>query len=390
MTKATIKWNMLILAYISLFMMGLIDNSRGPVYPDLLKTFSFTTAQGSLIFSIASGSGLIINITSRYWLKWVGAAWGIHFSLAFMFLGTILMGASPSLPLSTSMLYIASFILGIGLSGCGIAMNILVGQGAPEKYRRRAFAGLHSTYGIASFVAPFFIFLTLKMNYLWNQYFIILSFIPLLFIILMIPITPNKKDQSSEALKQMLAPFNLAKRLPYAILFGSYVASEVLVSSRLVLVMQEVYNYSEKVSGQMLSLFFFCLTAGRLTFAFLPITKIRSTTLMYSSLIGAILLYLLGYFVSPWFYPLTALSMSFFFPVGIDWLSERFPQHSNFMTATAMTSIGFALIIGHFTFGEIAKVISIQAAFWIVPICSSISLVTLFFLAKVQLTRKVE
>lgn len=375
----SINWNLLILAYSSLFIMGLIDNSRGPIYPQLLETFHFSTSRGSLIFTLAAAAGLSINLTSRFWIRWIGAAKGILYSLGAMFIGALMMGLSPSLPYSDFFLFFFSFVLGLGLSACGISMNILVAQGTPEHLRRQAFAGLHSTYGIASFTAPFFIYLSTLINLHWYQYFIALSIVPLLFIFLLLPITP-KSSNANASDNEMIPPFSIWKRLPYATLFGSYVASEILVSSRLVLYAQQAKDISVIQSGQMLSVFFFCLTFGRMFFTFVPIKFISSKTLLALSLIGSIIFFLLGISVSIWFVPLTGLAMSFFFPVGINWLNEEFPKHANFMTATAMTSIGFALIIVHFLFGKIAQHVSITAAFWLIPLCSMFSLLTLLYL----------
>lgn len=359
--------------------MGLIDNSRGPVYPQLLETFNFTTSRGSLIFTLASTAGLCINLTSRFWIKWVGAAQGIIYSLGAMFLGSIMMGLSPLLPYSDIILFVFSFILGLGLSACGISMNILVAQGVPSQLRRQAFAGLHSTYGIASFSAPFLIYLSTLVDLLWYQYFIALSLIPLIFIFILLPLAPKSSNHNITD-NEMIPPFSIWRRLPYATLFGTYVASEIIVSSRLVLYAQQSESISPEKSGQMLSLFFFCLTFGRLFFTFIPIKRIGSKSLLAISLIGSIILFILGITWSTWFIPLTGIAMSFFFPVGINWLNEEFTKHANFMTATAMTSIGFALIIVHFLFGKIAQYISISAAFWLVPICSILSLITLIFI----------
>ena len=376
-----IKWNLLLLAYSSLFIMGLIDNSRGPTYPDLLVTFNFTTSKGSLIFTIASAAGLFINLTSRYWLKWIGAAGGVIYSLAAMFSGSLFIGLSPSLPYAELTLFSFSFILGLGLSACGISMNILVAQGAPERIRRQVFAGLHSTYGIASFLAPLFIYLSTLNSLSWNQYFMFLSLVPLFALFALLPCTPKKNSTQNVEL-DMQPPFSLIKRLPYAILFGSYVGSEIIVSSRLVLFSQQARQISEQQSGLMLSLFFFCLTFGRLFFAFFPVKRFSSERLLMISLLGSMGLFLGGFYISLWLLPLTGLAMSFFFPVGINWLNEQFPKHANFMTATAMTSIGFALIIVHFLFGKIAQSFSLEYAIWLVPICSLISLVTLLTLPK--------
>ena len=46
----------------SLFALGLVDNARGPVFPDILKEFSLTDTVGSLFFLVASFASLVHNL----------------------------------------------------------------------------------------------------------------------------------------------------------------------------------------------------------------------------------------------------------------------------------------------------------------------------------------
>jgi MFS transporter, FHS family, glucose/mannose:H+ symporter len=38
------RWFIIALAYSTLFLYGLIDNTRGPIFPDLLRDFSLSDA----------------------------------------------------------------------------------------------------------------------------------------------------------------------------------------------------------------------------------------------------------------------------------------------------------------------------------------------------------
>ncbi len=384
-TQAKINWYFLALAYSSLFSMGLIDNSRGPTYPNLLLDFKLGPQEGSLIFTLASLAGLFINLSSKYWLQKIGAIRGIYLSLFTMGISSLFIGLALHTHYPLFILYAFSFILGLGLSACGIAMNILVGHATPSHLRRQAFAGLHSTYGIASFIAPFLIFQATSFGLTWHNYFILLALIPLLLIIILKSI--KQYDQKSiTTLNNMTPPLNFISRLPFAIMFGSYVAAEVLTSSRLVFIMQDFYHYSKKDSGIMLSIFFLSLTAGRLLFTFLPSSKVRSSSLLIGSLVSSIIIFLAGIYISPWCYPFIALTMSFFFPVGMDWLNEQFKEKANFMTATAMTSIGITLMCAHYLFGIIAEHFSLITAFKMVPLLCLIALMALIYIENFSIT----
>ena len=257
-------------------------------------------------------------------------------------------------------------------------MNILVSLAVNEQLKQRAFAGLHATYGIASFLAPALIYLSTLVHFSWYEYFISLSIVPFLtaFIFLFqLPSTSN----TSEDEHNMTPPLNFWQRLPYAIIFGSYVASEIIISSRLVLYLQRVHSFSEQHSGQALSIFFALLTLGRLLFATIKIERLNASQLLTLSLLSSIVIFILGKTISPWIFALSGLSMSFFFPVGINWLTTLFKQQANFMIATVMTSIGVALIISHYIFGLLATTYSLPTAFLLVPLCSLLSLLALLY-----------
>ena len=368
--------------------MGLLDNTRGPSYPKILEAFQITTAMGSWIFTIASIAGLFVNLSAKWWLGYINPIRGIEISLIFLGAGALFTGLSPNLPFPLISLYLSSFLLGIGISSCGVVMNILIAQGSSEKYRRQAFAGLHSTYGIASFFAPFLLYLSSLFILKWNQHFMVISLVPFIFLFITIFMAKDEKKKNRAKRQKLIAPINLKHRVVFGIMFGCYVASEIIVSSRLVIYIQNSQKLPQESGSQMLSLFFFLLMLGRLSFAFIPI-KTKSHRLLSISLISTIIFFLAGVFIHHWILPLTGITMSFFFPVGMSWLGEQFKTGLEFMTATVMTSIGITLIIVHFLFGIISSHFGIETAFWLVPTCSIISLISLLIIKSQSFQEKI-
>ena len=57
------------LAYFALFIMGTIDNARGPIYPEILQNFNLTPAWGSWIFTLGSLVSFFVAISVDWWLK---------------------------------------------------------------------------------------------------------------------------------------------------------------------------------------------------------------------------------------------------------------------------------------------------------------------------------
>lgn len=341
----------IILAYTALFALSLLDNGRGPAYPDILHDFALNESRGSLIFSLASFSGLAINLTAHIWFKALGAIKGTYFSLCFLFLGGVTYFLSSHYS-SFSVLILASIFLGIGLSLCTITMNILVARGSNDSNRRQLFAGLHSVYGVTSLLAPYILNALYLINMGWQEYFLGGAIICL--IILFFNLSRRPEDLHLEQYKASTFRPPLSNILIYGLFFGLYVSSELIISSRLPLIVESVYSYNKLESAKTLSLFFLLLAIGRLTFSFIKI-PIKSTTLLMSSIILTLVFLSLGLFYTPLFFPFLGLSMSYFFPVALEMLGQIFQENTDRMVTYIMTAISISLSVNHFLFGEIAN-----------------------------------
>ncbi|MBT3584024.1 MAG: MFS transporter [Halobacteriovoraceae bacterium] len=371
----------LVLAYSTLFSFGLIDNARGPAYPEILASFDLSPNQGAPVFWLATLAGLVVNLASKWWLARWGAVFSTKLSLLFMAVGIFLMGHSVNLGSPVFWLYLGSVIFGMGSSFSGVSMNILVSEGTTHEVRGRAFAGLHSTYGIASLCSPLLLAYFLKHIPYWNKFFMLLSIVPI--IIFGLSFFLSKKELFPREKGTLKPPIKLNKRMLYGFLFGFYVASEIAISSRLPLYFENIVGWSPSTAKQGLSLFFLSLTLGRISFTFIKTGEKRIYFLL-GSLLGTIVLFFIGYYYWPWALALTGLSMSMFFPVGMDWLAQRFERGREFMMASVLTYIALSLIFMHVVFGWINANLGAREAILIVPVLSLISLVLLLSLKKAR------
>ena len=54
MTAALTYWPIIISAYLTLFALGLLDNARGPYFPDIIRDLNLNDTQASLFFATVS------------------------------------------------------------------------------------------------------------------------------------------------------------------------------------------------------------------------------------------------------------------------------------------------------------------------------------------------
>jgi fucose permease len=368
-------------AFAALFYFGLVDNARGPTYPDFLRAFEISPSAGSLIYALSSFAGLVVIMATKYWLPYV------HLRKSFIISSLLLSSSSFMLYFAHLidnflLALLSSIVLGVGVGFCSVSMNLAVESQSPVHLRRQTFAALHTTYGVSSLLSPllysFLISLGLKV---WSQYYLILGFIALFLLFL-----PGKKDDvyiKSDEEKNEGEVNN--KKIPLPLLLvislcvGTYVASEIVVSSRLVFFLEEVHQFKKIMANNALSLFFFFLTAGRLSLAVYS-WKISSQKLMLGSLILTIILSLLGLYKYPYAFSFTGLTMSIFFPSIMDWLGQTFPKDITRVTSFALTGISAHLVLMHLGFGKLVTELGLEKAMFLTIGLSICSLVMLFIL----------
>lgn len=367
----------IILAYASLVSLSFLDNGRGVTYPLILKSFKIDGNYGALIFSLASLSGLIINFTSKYWLPFLGLVRSTRASLFLLF--TSALGFYYShLYLSLEILFITAFVSGIGFGGIGVTMNIMVSEGAPSLLRRRFLSGLHGMYGLASFCAPLLFNFLVGRDFIWSEYFLTISSLFIVVIIISFFVNDTHKDSVKNSYTS--GKDSRLTTLIVGLMVGLYVSSEILISSRLTLYLTD--NGMELVSAnKILSLFFVALLIGRFTFAALSL-KIKSANLLMLSLLATFIFFTIGITFSPYALALCGLTMSYFFPVSIELINEKFQKTSHQMISIALAIVGINVMIMHNLFGYLSSIYGTKSAFLFFYFLNCSSMIFLFILEK--------
>lgn len=362
-------------SYLGLICLGFIDNSRGPVYPQILQYFQITKAEGSLIFSVASLASFLIAVPAKRWVKSIGIIKATKIALFLDVLACIGYSFCPPTREGYNLLILFSVIFGLGVGLKSISLNLIVNVAYLGPHKRKVFSGLHSMYGISSLLAPQIVNLLYQYGYSWSLIFRFVAIVPLLILIAFFKLGP-KQVKIPEKHEGGDLPISLIAAM--GVLLSFYVASEIIVSSRLVLFLQEVHGQSESESSVYLSLFFVGLLAGRLFFSFKEV-NISSLSLLKISALTTIGLVLLGTQFDPVFLSLSGLSMSFFFPCAMSFISEHFSQVADLLVARSMQIVGFSLVSFHYIFGLISTYAKVELAMLLPVILLSISSGIMFF-----------
>lgn len=365
-------------AYLCLFCLGFLDNARGPLYPYLLDYLAISPGIGSLFFSVSAlaaflmaiGSGKLIKTFSLLRLGQVG--------LLFFALSALILGQLPSGRLGLILLVTSSFLLGLGVGIHSITVNLITNQHTSQNFRRRVFAGLHSMYGMASFLAPMAMSMASGYGVSWKQFFLCVgvSYLGLFFIsFLFLSKVREKKTPMLTQATKVIKPI-----WPMGLMFSCYMCSEVIFSSRLVFYLSSVHGQDN--AGVYLSWFFALLLIGRLGFAFLPL-PFSSLNLLKLSAGSALIVTTIGISLWPQILPIVGLCMSYFFPCAMDLVAGYFElDELDQALAKVMIIVGGALVFFHVAFGQISNFLGANYSIWMIPLLLVIVLYILHTLSR--------
>ncbi len=376
-----VKWAVTF-AFLSLFVLGLADNIRGPLFPEILSGFGLSSSKGALSFATTSTAALIASMLSAYYLKkWTISSLHI-LSMLIMSIGLLVMGTVPTFQL----FLIGSFILGLSIGFMGVSQNLLVSENVSGEARSKALSGLHAMYGFASFLAPLLASSTTLNYQTWRAAFVIVSVICAVFFLIQLLVHPQPgfHVQKHEIGTQTtnLQKISKISLLMMGGLFGFYVVAEILVSTRLAQYMRTYFEMDLEKSSQYVTLFFLFLLIGRVIFALkkIPLTlKLQ----MNLSLIGSVVLLLIGLKFHPFFLALVGLTMAPFYPLSVAYISHQTGDRSRAFITFAMSFQSLAVISMHLGVGYLTDTLGLFYAFGVGVVALAVSLVCLNFHPKV-------
>jgi MFS transporter, FHS family, glucose/mannose:H+ symporter len=384
-----------LLAWLSLFGLGLIDNARGPVFPDILREFQLSDTAGSLFFLTASVASLVHNTLFFRFLSLTSPKRLVGIYTLIMAAGALLISYATSYQWTL----VACAVLGVGFGGLGVGQNAAV-QEAPPEHRQRAMGLLHTMYGLSSFSAPLFVsYLALHG---WRFSLAILS-LPSVFVGVFVVFEDRRKrkTEAGAIVKARAHKMGRAaeveprgfgspslKRATWfaASLIALLVVGEISVSSRLALLARREWGVGIESAGVWVAGYFAAMTASRLLLGLFKF-PFSARQLLYFSLALGFPFLLLG------FMPLgfsTGARLTFLvgfgfpiamgYPLAMTRLAEIFGDQKQKVTSLCLITQSGAAMFMHFILGwgadtsgllfvlgtvAIAALLGASASFWL-------------------------
>jgi Major Facilitator Superfamily. len=354
-------WPFIFLSYASLFVFGLSDNVRGPLFPEIMSHFQVSDSRGALIYALSNISGFIASHGCRYLLRRYDRLSVLRGGSLGLMVSMLGMGTAPYF----WVFLVFSFCFGLSLGVLGLIPNILVPLGSSPTYRQRLLSGLHTMYGLASLLSPLLAALMEHLTGSWRWTFIAGASGPLLLLLYTFhsshkslhtkAVTLSKEEHHAQKAKNFKPQLYLALMLSFA------VAAEIMVSSRLALYMRRTWEYDMESSSLYVTYFFVSMMLGRGLFAAVHFKK-SPKFLISASLVVTGVTILLGLYWHPIFLALTGFSIAPCYPLAISWISEEFPEDLDAVVSYMMATDSIMLILMHVFIGKLTDMMGIHQA----------------------------
>lgn len=358
-----LHWPYIVVAYLSLLSFGLLDNARGPFFPDIISDLNLRDDQASWYFALASIVAFFGSYLAPRILNYLGALNGLRWGLLLIGLGFMTMTFS----FQFSQLLLSACVFGFGMGMLQVFEHICIQEGSSPQIRRRLFNGLHSFYAAASLLAPLTAgwILSNGKNWRWGfKAFCILPFLALFYALVIKRIDRKIEKQKVEKAKGK----ELWHMLFLSVVLSLYVSAELSISTRLVLYVQRTTNLTPSQSTLYLTTFFAFLLLGRIIITMFDFKRISSRQIIIASLTSSLIFYFLGLVYSPWLLACSGFFMAPIFGMSMDYIAHIFDEKSAQGFSISFT-VGALLIVGmHYVVGIVTQGYGIQKALYIGPI----------------------
>ncbi len=352
----------IVFSFFSLFILGLADNIRGPLFPEVLKYFNLNHTMGSWSFATTSMAAFISSYLTVLLLKKISLSQLLFLAVLMMSASLVMIGMAYNF----TFFLIGCYVLGTSIGFMAVAQNLLITENIEADQRSRALSGLHAMYGLASFAAPLLASTSANLTGSWRAAFFITALVCLVYCLSQLvfisenkvnlnKITTNKEERS-------------VPKIPlYALatvggLFAFYVVAEILIGTRLALYMRTQFNMNLSESSRYVTFFFMFLLAGRLLFALKKI-NLPLKFQLNASLISSVILLGLGLKFHPFILTLVGLTMAPFYPLSVSYISDLTGIEARRFITFAMALQSLSVVAMHLGVGYLTDHLGIFYAF---------------------------
>ncbi|HVE12474.1 MAG TPA: MFS transporter [Elusimicrobiota bacterium] len=333
---------------------SVLDNLRGPLLPLMSARFSLDYARAAAFMGAGTAGSLAVNAAAPRLLERRGERTFLLLCAGLLLASFVLAGAAGGVGL----LLTAGALWGGGVSGLGMASNLLVVRGSAERVRARAVSALHLLYGFVSVLPALYLAAAHGAGWGWERTLLAPAGLAAALLAAVWRWTPRGSARGAPALGT--GPERRRSIVPAAGL-ALYVVGEVLTSMWMPSYLHW-RGWSLEAASKVLGGFFLALGLSRLILAALggrpPGRGFRAACLL-----AAIACLALGMSAAPWALAAVGFCLGPVFPSSVASLSLSHPERIQRILSLVYVLFTLGLALGHPLLGLAADHLSMQAAY---------------------------
>ncbi len=328
--------------FLSFFAFGFIDNLKGPILPELIRTEHFSLSQGGTLFFGAYIGFILATLLTGVIADIIGNRRVLLLAGLCLCFGL----TSVSLVNSFAPLILWMSLVGLGLGAIEVGANGLIVELHPHNPGR--YLNLLATFhGTGSFLVPLYVAWLINWGATWQNIFlsvVLLSgILTIAFVIVPDGRVPESRVKAGWNLQELLRVGFAGPMGWYYLLISSYVAVELGLAAWLMEYLQQVRGQTVAQSSFYLSGFFVMIMLGRFFGSFF-VEKLGYLRVVGLALVGGAICLIAGL--------LGPSPLLLALPISGGFFSIVFPTVTAVVTGMHKEKVGTVLGI-LFTFGGI-------------------------------------
>jgi len=353
--------------FLAFFVFGFIDNLKGPLLPELLRSGDFSYSQGGTIL-FASYLGFIFSTLAT------GVMSDVISNRSVLRLAAISLCIG-SIGFSTATSYLA-LILFMGISGIGLGAIELGANGLMielhDKARGRYLNLLATFHGCGSLLVPLYVAWMLSRGNSWqwvygSTFFLAAPLLPLFWsrghTSANLAVTQPRADWDWREFWLALSRTGFSLRMRfYYLIIAAYVAVELSVAAWMMECLQQDRSMSVGVSSLYLSSFFVLLMLGRFLGSFV-VDRFEPLRIVFAAIAASAVCLAIGIFGSNnfvIFFPLSAFFMSIVFPTVTASVTREHIGNTGTILGLLFACGGVGGALGPWTVGLLSDVVGLK------------------------------
>ncbi len=368
-------------AFLAFFVFGFIDNLKGPLLPEVLRTERLSYSQGGTFFLAAYAGFIVATLLTGIMADVVSNRRVLLLAAVCLLTGIVGLNLFQSFP----MLIPCMAVIGLGLGAIEVGGNGLIVE--LHSTRRAQYLNLLATFhGVGSLLVPLVTAGLIARHLAWQQIYLCAASLAgvLLLIFAWQPSRQHVPTSPPEGWDwEVVLRLGFTRRMCwFYLLICAYVAVELGVAAWLVEYLQQVHHMSVTTSNFYLSGFFVMIMLGRLVGSWW-VERLGYLPVVGCGLVGTLLFLIGGLYGPPsWslLLPASGLCMSIVFPTVTAAVSGLHRAHVGSIFGILFTFGGIGGALGPWVIGLVSDAYGLQTGLSVTLVFGCVALLALYAL----------